>query len=114
MENELKAADKLLGGTDGRERAKPPPKRDKLGNEVERSPAEVQIIWEDWWSLCEALRWLCSRPETWTTKFRAGLRELLPVKERLSLPGEAELVVFVTSDATKILIGAIDWTNGVS
>ena len=42
------------------------------------------------------------------------LRELLPVRERLALPGEWEAgTVFVSSDATKTIIAAIDWTNGL-
>ena len=48
-----------------------------------------------------------ARPETWPSKFCAGTRE------RLALPGEIkEGAVFVSSDATKVIMGAIAWTNG--
>ena len=49
-----------------------------------------------------------------TQKFGAGMRELLPVRERLALPGEwVNGTIFVSSDAMRKVMGAIDWTNGL-
>ena len=107
LKNELKAADRFIGGDrDGGARVEP-----KVTD-----PADEEAIdeaWRDLWELFEESRWLCARPETWSAKFGAGMRELLPVRERLALPGEWEAgTVFVSSDATKTMIAAIDWTNG--
>ena len=74
----------------------------------------VDEAWRDLWELFEEARWMCARPETWPAKFGASMRELLPVRERLALPGEWEAgTVFVSSDATKTMIAAIDRTNGL-
>ncbi|CAE7377685.1 unnamed protein product, partial [Symbiodinium necroappetens] len=105
LKNELKAADRFLGlEHDGSAKARP-----KVRPTRRRPRA-----WRDLWELFEEVRWLCARPDTWPTKFGASLRELLPVRERLALAGEWEAgTVFVSSDATKTVIGAIDWTNGL-
>ena len=107
LKNELKAADRFIGpNLDGNAKAVP-----KVANQ--QSDEEVDQAWRDLWELFEATRWLCARPETWSSKFGAGLRELLPVRERLAIPGAWQQgVVFVSSDATRTVIGAIDWTNG--
>ena len=107
LRNELKAADRFLGG--GRDGGmKVAPKLQTEGDEE-----EIEQAWSDLWELFEEARWLCARPETWPAKFGAGMRELLPVRERLALPGEwTQGTVFVSSDATKVMIAAIDWTNG--
>ena len=108
LKNELKAADRFIGPTMGGN-AKATA---KLFNT--NDPEECEQAWRDLWDLFEAARWLSSRPETWSSKFGASLRELLPVRERLAVPGEwSQGVVFVSSDATKKIIGAIDWTNGL-
>ena len=74
----------------------------------------TQGAWRDLWELFKEVGWLCARPDTWSTKFGASLRELLPIRERLALAGEWEAgAVFVSSDATKKVIGAIDWANGL-
>ncbi|CAE7937610.1 unnamed protein product [Symbiodinium necroappetens] len=108
LKNELKAADRFLcGGCDGG--AKVSPKLWVPGDEE-----EIEQAWCDLWELFEESRWLCARPETWSTKFGASMRELLPIRERLALPGEWEAgTIFVSSDATKVMIAAIDWTTGV-
>ena len=107
LKKELKAADRFIGpNLDGN--AKAVPKVDRPHDEE-----EIEQAWRDLWDLFEAARWLCARPETWSSKFGAGLRELLPVRERLAVPGAWQQgVVFVSSDATRTMIGAIDWTNG--
>ncbi|CAK9114808.1 unnamed protein product [Durusdinium trenchii] len=55
-------------------------------------------------------RWLSARTDRWES-FATGLRSMLPTMERLSLPGEWEKVIWVSSDATPTMVGAIDWTN---
>ena len=107
LKNELKAADRFLS-VEREGGAKAQPKLSVPGDAEEEDAA-----WRDLWELFEEVRWLCTRPETWPTKFGAGMKELLPVRERLALADEwATGTVFVSSDATKVTIGAIDWTNG--
>ena len=104
LRNELKAADRFLGGLDGGARVRPSGCRDE---------AEEQQAWEDLWALFEDCRWLCTRSETWSEKFGGDIREMLSPMERLALPGKQYGgAVFVTSDATLDVLGAIDWTNG--
>ena len=108
LKNELKSADVFMGGLDGAAKVRP-----KLTGRGD-STREEDSLWEDLWELFEDCRWLCARSETWSDKFGGSLKELLPPMERLSLPGGlGEGPVFVSSDATLDLIGAIDWTNGV-
>ena len=104
--NELKAMDKFLGGTDGAAPIKPRLKGDG-------SPDwEEQQAWEDFWELMETCRWLSARTEQWATRFCIQLRQMLPPLERVGLPGGREGVVFVSSDATTKIVGAIDWKYG--
>ena len=109
LKNELKAADRFLGTeSEGGARVRP-----KLA--VHDDAEEEDNAWRDLWELFEEVRWLCTRPETWPTKFGAGMKELLPPRERLALAGEWDAgTIFVSSDATKVKIAAIDWTNGVA
>ena len=105
LENELKAADHFLGGTDGSAIIKP-----KLKGEG--SPAwETDRRWEDLWELFEVCRWLSAQTDQWEERFCTGLRSMLTPMERLSLPGEWESAAWVSSDATPTVVGAIDWTN---
>ena len=107
LKNELKAADLFLTNGDGAMPVKPR----KLGYRDEEK-AEEQA-WEDLWALFEACKWLAARSETWEMKFGAKLEELLPPIERLSRPGSlGRNAVFVSADATRSIIGAIDWSNG--
>ena len=107
LKNELKAADVFLGGVDGGATICPSKKL--------RRSKEKEDAWEDLWALFEDCRWLCSRSETWAEKFGGDIRELLPPMERLALPGQPmQAAVFVSSDATLTVIGAIDWTNGLA
>ena len=107
LKNELKAADVFLGGIDGGAAIRP--KLRGLG----RPEVEEDQAWQDLWELFEDCRWLCARSETWSEKFGGDLRELLPPLERLALPGgTGEGAVFVSSDSTLEVLGAIDWTNG--
>ena len=105
LKNELKAADVFLGGVEGGAPIQP-------GKQV-RQKAEIERAWEDLWALFEDCRWLCTRSETWSEKFGGDIREVLPPLERLSLPGQhLKAAVFVSSDATLEVLGAIDWTHG--
>ena len=102
--NELKAADKFLAGRDGHQKVNP-----RLRGEGSQA-WEADRAWEDLWELFEVCRWLSARTDRWES-FATGLRSMLPTMERLSLPGEWEKVIWVSSDATPTMVGAIDWTN---
>ena len=106
LETELKAADKFLAGTDGSAVIKVNFKGDGT------KAWEEQRAWEDLWELFEACRWLSARTDQWDLLFSTSLKEMLPPKERLALPGEWKDVVYVSSDATPTCLGAIDWKNG--
>ena len=77
------------------------------------TPEEQEEKWWELWGAFEFFRLLSARPELWSARFTAGLQDMLAPRERLSLPGQAERVVWVTSDATLDLTGAIDWTHRV-
>ena len=106
LKNELKAVDVFLGSVEPNGPVQP--KVAAEANEEQRMKKEEQA-WVDLWDLFETLRWLCSRSETWGTK---RLCDLLAPRERLACPGQWEEVVFVTTDATPHMVGAIDWTHG--
>ena len=57
-------------------------------------------------------RWLSARTAQWDLLFATSLKEMLPPLERLGLPGQWGEAVFVSSDATTAVIGAIDWKFG--
>ena len=104
LKNELKAADRFLGGIEGGAKVSP---------SGCKGQQEEDLAWEDMWILFEECRWLCSRSETWAVKFGGDIKEALPALERLSIPGELKVAaVFVSSDATPKMIAAVDWTNG--
>ena len=106
LKNELKAADLFLGGVNGNAFIRP-------STTVDTDQKE-ELAWEDLWAFFEDCRCLCARSETWSEKFGGDIRELLPPMERLAIPGQLQLAaVFVSSDATLDVLGAIDWTNGL-
>lgn len=110
LKNELRAADRFLGGVDGQAAISP-----KLSGRRDIEEAETQQAWEDLWQLFEDCRWMCARSETWSEKFGGQIAELLPPLERLSLPGsQCHTPVFVSSDSTLEVIAAIDWTHKVA
>lgn len=76
----------------------------------ESSSREKENAWSDLWELFETCRWLCARSETWEARFGTNFKELLRVRERLGLPNEWQGTVWVSSDATTSVIGAVDWT----
>ena len=103
--NELKAADKFLGGTDGGALIRP-----SLKGEGSKE-WETATSWEDLWELFEVCRWLSARTDQWDLLFSTTLRRMLPPVEQLALPGEWEEAIFVSSDATTSCMAAIDWHN---
>lgn len=105
LANELKAADKFLAGRDGSARIKPNYKGD--GSRA----WEEKTAWEDLWELFEVCRWLGARSERWDDIFTTSMRSMLAPMDRLVLPGEWDAVVFVSSDATPTIMGAVDWKN---
>eukprot|EP00913_Durusdinium_trenchii_P022970 g21568.t1 len=104
LANELKAADIFLSADEGGLPANPR----SLG--YKDPQLEKENAWSDLWELFEVCRWLCARSDTWEDRFGTTLKELLPVKERLSLPNEWQDTIWVSSDATTTVIGAIDWS----
>ena len=110
LKNELKAVDVFLGSVEPNGPVQP--KVVAEANEEERRRRKEEQAWTDLWDLFEALRWLCARSETWGTKFGGRLCDLLAPRERLACLGQWEEVVFVTTDATPHMVGAIDWTHG--
>ena len=104
--NHPKAADKFLKGVDGGA----PVKVNLKGDGSEQW--ETDTAWSDLWELFEVCRWLSSRTSQWDLLFATSLKEMLPPLERLGLPGQWEEAVFVSSDATTTVIGAIDWKFG--
>lgn len=106
LKNELKAADVFLTNGDGALPVKP---RDRGYRNEEKAKKDA---WNDLWDLFEVCRWLCARSETWGRSFCSTLEELLDPRERLALPHGPQQAVFVSADATKKVIGAIDWTCG--
>lgn len=85
LKNELKAVDVFLGSTEPNGPVTP-----KVAAAATREETEEkeQQAWEDLWDLFEALRWLCSRSETWGTKFGGRLCDLLAPRERLACPAQ--------------------------
>ena len=54
-----------------------------------------------------------SQPDSWETRFSAGLAEVLSPIKRLSLPESRGKVVWTGGDATPNRIGCVDWTHMV-
>eukprot|EP00435_Cladocopium_sp_Y103_P012460 s1027_g3.t1 len=105
LANELKAADKFLAGRDGGAAI-------RLSFRGDGSRGwEEKTAWDDLWELFEVCRWLSARSELWDEIFTTSMRRMLPPLDRLALPGEWDEVVFVSSDATPTVMGAIDWKS---
>eukprot|EP00971_Amphidinium_carterae_P111725 2212849-Amphidinium_carterae.1 len=72
--------------------------------------------WQSLWQAFEALRFLCTRPEQWGVFFTGDLNLMMPLEERLAMPGQKERTVIVSSDRRTQhpacqLDAAVDWTN---
>ena len=58
--------------------------------------------------MCTLLRVLVARPERWSATFLTGVTGLLQPRERLSLPGAKDQVVWLGGDATLEVAGQVD------
>ena len=62
---------------------------------------------EEFW---DALDWIrLQKEKPWRASFRVAFGKLLPIRERLALPGMARSTRFVGGDATLDRLGAADW-----
>lgn len=74
-------------------------------------PEEAAAVLTELWDTVELARLMAEVPELWTSHFTSSFPTVLPPRERLGMPGEAERVVWLGSDATPTRVGAIDWTH---
>ena len=75
------------------------------------SEAEVQAAWEEFWDALDWVRLQMEKP--WGSSFRVAFGKLLPLRERLAIPGMARATRFVGGDATLHRLGAADWKDRV-
>jgi hypothetical protein len=66
--------------------------------------------WIDFFDEVERARMLVAIPELWVALFCQGIAGILPVAQRVSLPGELNRMIWVCGDATPERIGCVDWT----
>ena len=64
-------------------------------------------MWEEFWDALDWIRLQMEKP--WGASFRVAFGKLLPIRERLALPGMARSTRFVGGDATLDRLGAADW-----
>jgi hypothetical protein len=57
------------------------------------SEAEVQAAWEEFWDALDWVRLQMEKP--WGSSFRVAFGKLLPLRERLAIPGMARATRFV-------------------
>jgi hypothetical protein len=100
MVAELASANRVLGmaGEDGHITEK-------------HGAADLNEALNDFWDSVEVMRIMISSPHRWVSDFTVGFQGVLSIPEQLALPGATEKVVWVGSDATLEVFGAIDWTN---
>ena len=74
---------------------------------------EEAVRWklQEFWDSMEFVRVLFSRGDAWEATFTVALKGMLEPRERLSLPGAADAVVWLGGDATLETCFAVDWTN---
>ena len=70
---------------------------------------EKEIAWHGFWDCCDLLRAMVARPEPWGSIFLSSFAGILKPRERLSIPGAMEKVIWVGGDATLQVAGQIDW-----
>ena len=73
------------------------------------TPEEQDAAWDEWHHTLEYMRALFGVPELWATTFHGSFGQMLTARERLALPGQAAKTRWTGGDATKEVIGAIDW-----
>lgn len=71
------------------------------------TPEEVDLAWEEFWDALDWARLQMEQP--WGSSFKAAFGKLLPLRERLALPGVTQRARFVGGDATLERLGAADW-----
>ena len=71
------------------------------------SAEELRLVWEEFWDALDWIRLQMEKP--WGASFRVAFGKLLPIRERLALPGMARSTRFVGGDATLDRLGAADW-----
>ena len=69
-------------------------------------PQEKERRWEDFW---DALDFVGLQLEAPQTSFSAVFEKLLPIRERLALPGATARTRITGGDATLDRIGEVDW-----
>ncbi|CAL1131402.1 unnamed protein product [Cladocopium goreaui] len=73
------------------------------------SESELEAAWAEFWDALDWVRLQMEKP--WGTSFRAAFGKLLPLRERLALPGMAASARFVGGDATLTRLGSTDWKD---
>ena len=73
------------------------------------SESELEAAWAEFWDALDWVRLQMEKP--WGTSFRAAFGKLLPLRERLALPGMATSARFVGGDATLTRLGSTDWKD---
>ena len=73
------------------------------------SESELEAAWAEFWDALDWVRLQMEKP--WGTSFRAAFGKLLPLRERLALPGMAASARFVAGDATLTRLGSTDWKD---
>ncbi|CAE8597095.1 unnamed protein product, partial [Polarella glacialis] len=90
---------------------------DLMLNQAERSTwvnpkgdeRTVEAAWGEFWDTLDLFRMTFDRPVK--SSFEAAFEKLLPVRERLALPGAAQKVKWIGGDAAMDRIGAVDWSE---
>lgn len=70
---------------------------------------QIREVWEEFWDALDWIRLQMEKP--WGSSFRVAFGKLLPLRERLALPGFARKTGFVGGDATLTRLGAVDWKS---
>ncbi|CAE8678476.1 unnamed protein product, partial [Polarella glacialis] len=90
---------------------------DLMLNQAERSTwvnpkgdeRTVEAAWGEFWDTLDLFRMTFDRPVE--SSFEAAFEKLLPVRERLALPGAAQKVKWIGGDAVMDRVGAVDWSE---
>ena len=59
------------------------------------------------------MRTLAEDPLRWSSHFKSGFLSAIPPRERISMPGEWERVIWTGGDATLLRVAAVDWNAKV-
>ena len=99
---ELPAIDRMMTRAQGK------------GNRIDPvgTPEEVAEAWDEWHQTLELFRVMFETPELWSATFQASFSNMLTPRERMALPSQRDKIRWTGGDATKEVIGAVDWTGG--